>query len=60
MGVAIVRGRGMIDAVNESHRRAINPGGEVMFVKLPPNAKVAEEFVNRLLTRAEAEAVSRG
>jgi len=60
LGVAIVRGRGMIDAVNESHRRAINPGGEVMFVKLPPNAKVAEEFVNRLLTRAEAEAVSRG
>jgi hypothetical protein len=55
LGVAIVEGRSMIGAVEESNRRGINPGGEVAVFEIPSleYQNQARPYCNRLLQREE-------
>lgn len=55
LGAAIVRAHGMADAVDQAHRRGINPGGEVQGVGAPTCFSPPESFCNRLLTAAEVK-----
>lgn len=50
-GVVVVEARGMLSAVQWTHKLGVNPGGDVQIVSLkePP----APEYRNRLLTRDE-------
>lgn len=55
-GAVIVRASGLLDAVSQTHRRGINPGGEVLGVEdvlaaTPPHPS----WTYVLLTREEAE-----
>lgn len=55
LGGAIVKAQGVATAHIEVNRLGINPGGEVMFMQVPPDVQVNEDYVNRLLTREEVE-----
>lgn len=70
LGVSIVRGLdphavdervAMASALSESHRQGCNPGGEVQATPLPPVSLelLAAKWLNRLLTKAEAQACDR-
>lgn len=59
LGGLLVEGEGFIDAVKQSHRLGLNPGGEVMGGEVDHvrMQRVADKWMNRLLTRAECEAM---
>lgn len=59
LGAVIVRAHGMGDAVQQAHRRGINPGGEVLGVDAGPDFDPPAAFVNRLLARADVTAMDR-
>lgn len=59
LGIAVVRGFDMEFAVMSAHRLGCNPGGHVLALLLPEGLAVSEEYVNRLLTKAEAEELDR-
>lgn len=54
-GVAIVRARDFEDALEETWRRQINPGGEVQGMQLKRQYRPPKHLRNRLLGREEAE-----
>lgn len=54
LGVVVIQGYGIVDAVSRSHALGVNPGGEVQGWLLPEHVPPAE-FRNRLLSKAEAE-----
>jgi hypothetical protein len=56
LGTAIVKGRGVVSAVAETHRLKVNPGGSVLAIQLPAEWD-RPEWVNRLLTTAEAKMI---
>lgn len=57
LGVAIVQGTGVEDAVATTWALGINPGGEVMIVGPIAEGTYAATDMDRLLTKAEATAV---
>ena len=57
LGVAIVRGWGILAATIRAHALGINPGGEVAGVQIPLERLPDPSFRERLLTREEAEAL---
>lgn len=57
LGCAIVRGGNIGEAAFEAHRLSCNPGGEVAGMPFPDHVIMPEGATNRLLTRAEAEAI---
>jgi hypothetical protein len=59
LGVAIVQAYGVTTAAMLTHDMGINPGGEVAAVPIPPDLHPPPDACDRLLTRAEAEEVSR-
>ena len=54
LGVAVVTGFGLADAVSTAHRLGINPGGSVQIIELAPEYVPPESYRNRLLTKEEA------
>lgn len=56
LGVVIVRGESMVEAVLTAHRLGINPGGSVMGAAFKGlgDWTVPEEFADRLLSREDA------
>lgn len=55
LGVIIVDGIDIVDAHCMTHFLGINPGGEVLFIKIPIGVNIKEGYKNRLLTKEEAE-----
>jgi hypothetical protein len=59
LGVAIVQGVDAVSAVQESHWRGCNPGGEVAACELPGALEKLgpkNEWMDRLLSREEVDA----
>lgn len=56
LGGCLVQGCGFFDAVMESHRLGLNPGGEVQGTELGPD-HVGTYPTYRLLSRAEIDAL---
>ncbi len=60
-GVAIVKARGLLDALRKTRARGMNPGGELLLRTLPAEAltpeqdRMLEDFSNRSLLPHEAE-----
>lgn len=54
-GAVYVRGRDFLDAVENTFRRGINPGGEVLGMALKEEAValIKPGYVNRLLSKSE-------
>ena len=57
LGVAIVQAPTFAAAITRSHVLGVNPGGEVASEGPLPAEFIAAEYRDRLLTRAEAEAI---
>jgi hypothetical protein len=58
LGIAIIEAGSVHEAMLESHRRNINPGGEVLFFELPREAEdQARPYRHRLIQRDEAERI---
>jgi hypothetical protein len=59
LGGCFVEARGHRTALDESHRRKINPGGQVLHVPIPPEIieTIPKNARNRLLTKAELDAI---
>ncbi len=57
LGVAIVEELDFIGAIKRAHALGCNPGGEVLGYTVPERIDVPEVWMDRLLTRAEAEQV---
>jgi hypothetical protein len=56
LGVCIVQGRDIYDAVQKAWALGVNPGGEVMGLKFPgPEYLPKPEYRNRFMKQAEAE-----
>jgi hypothetical protein len=55
LGVCIVEADSAFEAVMESHRLKINPGGEVAIYGPAPDGVYPEDALNRLLTAEEAK-----
>jgi hypothetical protein len=56
LGVAIVRGSNVVNAIQEAHRLDINPGGEVLAFpvsKEDAEKRIPSDCCNRLLRRDE-------
>lgn len=66
LGVAVVRGLGLGDAIAAAHEKGINPGGEVMGMSWEGQVErrmgeLLREYSNRLLSKADcAEFEARG
>lgn len=56
-GGVVVKAHGITDAIFVVNALGINPGGEVFCVPIPGDKIPAEEFRNRLLGKAEIEAM---
>lgn len=54
LGVAIVQGTNMVDAVRNAHRLRCNPGGEVQGLSIVVGRVPSDPWRNRLLTKGEA------
>ncbi len=54
-GVVITREHGPTRAHRKTHALGINPGGEVMIIEVPPWEVIEPIYLDRLLTRSEAE-----
>jgi ABC-type proline/glycine betaine transport system ATPase subunit len=60
LGAAIVEATDLREALKVTWRLKINPGGEVLSVEIPDDVTLEpNDCMNRLLTKAEAEAVRR-
>ena len=61
LGVSLVEGEDFLPAVLNAHRLGCNPGGQVLGLPFPEAkaALVGASWKNRLLSRAEAEAVDK-
>lgn len=57
LGVAIVQAPTFPAAVTRSHVLTVNPGGEVACMGPIPHEYVGPQWRDRLLTKAEAEAI---
>lgn len=57
LGGIIVKTHGLAHAIRDTHRMGINPGGEVLATVITDDMVPDESFMNRLLTRAEIEAL---
>ena len=57
LGVSIVQAPTFAAAITRSHVLGVNPGGEVASEGPLPAEFIAAEYRDRLLTRAEAEAI---
>ena len=57
LGVAVVEAHGVTTATLAAHLLGVNPGGQVMGIAIPAEHVPPVEFRNRLLTKAEAEAL---
>ena len=57
LGVCVVQGANVVDAVERAWALGCNPGGAVAGWVLPPLEEPDPEWRERLLTRAEAEAL---
>lgn len=57
LGGAVVAATGPVGAVTAAHLYGCNPGGEVATVGPLPIDAIGPEWHNRLLTRAEVEAI---
>lgn len=55
LGVVIVKGGGMQEALQNAWTMNINPGGQVQAIEIPDEHVPPAEFHNRLLSRAELE-----
>jgi hypothetical protein len=55
LGAAIVRAMSFLEAVQVAHHLGINSGGEVQSLQIPPEMKIPEKWIERLLTKAECE-----
>lgn len=55
LGVAIVEAHGIATAMIVTRDKGINPGGQIAAWALPLDAKIPENFTNKLLTKDEAE-----
>lgn len=55
LGVAIVKGGGLQEAVQNAFTMKINPGGEVQAYEIPEQHVPDQKFHNRLLSKAELE-----
>ena len=56
IGACLVQADTEVDAMTESHLRGCNPGGEIMLIgPMPINDEAAAPYMNRLLSREEAE-----
>jgi hypothetical protein len=55
LGIAIVQAPTFPAAITRAHRLGVNPGGSVAGAEIPGH--IAPEWCDRLLTKAEAEAV---
>ena len=53
LGACIVRAHGMTDAILQSHRLGLNPGGEVLTVQARDEFVPAEKYLGRLLSKAD-------
>jgi hypothetical protein len=53
LGAVLVRAHGTTDAVLQSHRLGLNPGGEVLSVQAPDGYEPNEKYVGRLLSKAD-------
>lgn len=54
-GACIVLASDMIEAVRETHRSKINPGGQVIGHPIPEDAIPEEKYRNRLLSKADLQ-----
>ncbi len=59
-GACVVAGTDYLDAVQESHSRGCNPGGEMLALECPPDSvplirQRAPEFIGVLLSRERCE-----
>jgi hypothetical protein len=57
LGVVITQAADFIAAVSRSHALGVNPGGEVQGAGPLPADSISPEWRDRLLTKAEAEAI---
>ena len=59
LGACTVRAADFIESVMAAHLLGINPGGCVEGFACDPGIEVPDKYVERLLTRAECEAMDR-
>ena len=57
LGVAIVQAPDLESAVTRSHVLGVNPGGEIQIAGPIPEGWIGPEWRDRLLAKAEAEAI---
>jgi pseudouridine-5'-phosphate glycosidase len=57
LGVVIVRGTDFQDAVEQAWLLGCNPGGQVVGLPVPGTLTIDKRYIERLLTRQEAEVV---
>ncbi len=55
LGACIVKAFGPMDAVGTAHKLGINPGGEVLMMKVEAQDWVRPEMTDRLLSVADME-----
>lgn len=56
LGAIIAEGATIIDAIKNTHRLKLNPGGEVQGLKIGiDKVEMTKPYANRLLDRAECE-----
>jgi hypothetical protein len=56
-GGCIVAGKGEISALQRSHKLRINPGGQVLFIKVPNDKLPPHQYRDRLLSREQLEEI---
>lgn len=54
LGACVVEARGIAQAIGESHRLGLNPGGEVLPIQVPADKEPVPEVRGRLLSAREA------
>ncbi len=64
LGLVLVRGVDMVQAVKVAHVLGINPGGQVKGIECDPQVMARlsfslEDFANRILDRREAQTLAR-
>lgn len=53
LGVVITEAKNVLDAVMKTHVFKINPGGQVLFVEIPPEEIPDRSYFNRLLSKKD-------
>ena len=52
--VVCIDALGVADATHRVSLAGLNPGGEIVFTKIPDGERVREDYCNRLLNKEEA------